>query len=448
VREAGDFEATLSILRSSTASGSPFDLALVDARLGEQDGFSLAATIREDAAWSGLRLVMMTSAGQRGDSERCRHLGIEGYMAKPISRLDMLEGVVAVLRGEAPARRSQVVTRHTIAEARRHLRVLLAEDNPVNQEVAATMLRRRGHHVDVVGEGAQAVEAAGRSPYDVILMDIQMPELDGFAATSAIRALPGRASTHIVALTAHALSGERERCLAAGMNGYLTKPFKPADLFNVVERGVPSFQEDSGAPRMPHGVESSIDAPPVDIEAFRRNLQDAGAEDALDGLLETFVHTVPDRLRALAAAAAASDGPAMARAAHALKSAAGAVGAWRGTRPPLPGRRLLVSRPRLSARCGSSKTGIQYLAHLPANLIGGEGFLQKGGVPGPNGRLYRRPVGVPRDEQDPRAGADLPDGSGDVGAIAVRQYDVGHDEMDLPRVVHADSFGRRRIRGY
>jgi len=235
--------------------------------------------------------------------------------------------VAAVFRGDPLARRSQVVTRHSIAETRRHLRVLLAEDNPVNQEVAATMLRRRGHHVDVVGDGRQAVEAVRGTTYDIILMDVQMPEMDGFAATQAIQALPGEAPP-IVALTAHALSGERERCLAAGMSGYLTKPFKPGDLFAVVEGTVDtthSSEADVGIPTPPGTT--PVERVPVDLEAFRETLREAGAEDAMPGILETFATTAPERVSALTQAADAEDGPGMRSAAHAYKSAAGTIGA-------------------------------------------------------------------------------------------------------------------------
>lgn len=313
-----------SLLRAQR-EGSPFDLVILDVQLPDCDGFALADEIRRASDFTGLRILMVTSAGQRGDGQRCRDLGINGYLPKPITRLELLEGVAAVFRGDSLARRSQVVTRHTIAEARRHLRVLLAEDNPVNQEVAATMLRRRGHRVDVVGDGRQAVSAVEVATYDVVLMDVQMPEMDGFAATKAIRALPGEAPP-IVALTAHALTGERERCLAAGMTGYLTKPFKPADLFSVVEGMAETAGSEADTAPPTRGATSSGNVP-VDLETFRATLREAGAEDALAGILDTFTTTAPERLGALTRAAEAQDGAGMRTAAHAYKSAAGTIGA-------------------------------------------------------------------------------------------------------------------------
>jgi len=213
---------------------------------------------------------------------------------------------------------AELVTRHSIAESRHALRILLAEDNPVNQQVATAMLLKRGHQVDVVSNGREAVDAVAREPYDVVLMDIQMPEMDGFEATAKIRALPQGRTLPIIALTAHALSGERERCLERGMSGYLAKPFKAHDLFAVVEGRGTQPADTTAAP-----------SPAIDLAAFRRTMEEAGAAEAVDGILDTFVATMPQRLDALAAAARASDAEPLQRAAHAFKSAAGTIGAGR-----------------------------------------------------------------------------------------------------------------------
>jgi CheY-like chemotaxis protein len=149
--------------------------------------------------------------------------------------VDFLGALASVLGNRKTGESDTLVTRHTLTEARRNLRVLLAEDNVVNQEVAATMLRRRGHQVDVVGDGVEAVAAVQRAAYDVVLMDVQMPEMDGFEATAAIRKIPEGVGLPIIALTAHALAGERERCLEHGLDGYLSKPVKAQELFAAVE---------------------------------------------------------------------------------------------------------------------------------------------------------------------------------------------------------------------
>ncbi len=328
VTEAAGVTEGLEALRRAREAGTPVDLVLLDAQMPERDGFDFAAAAREDPALPNLRLLMLTSAGQRGDAQRCRELGIGGYLTKPIPRADLLQAVAAVLRNEPLARRSQMITRHTIAEARRQLRVLLAEDNAINQEVAATMLRKRGHHVDVVNDGREAVAAVSRHVYDVVLMDVQMPVLDGFAATAEIRALPGGDQLPIIALTAHALSGERERCLAHGMSGYLAKPFHPDALFATVE----SALRDDGsvlAPVAPAATPAPAGDAPVDVARFRREMQEAGAEDAVDTILASFVVSIAERLTALNAAEASGEAAEVQRAAHAYKSSAGAVRATR-----------------------------------------------------------------------------------------------------------------------
>jgi PAS domain S-box-containing protein len=317
VHEAPRADAGLDALRHAAAAGAPYDLAILDAQMPDQDGFALAAVVRADPALATTRLLILTSAGQRGDGERCRQLGIQAYLTKPIARADLIEAVGVVLAGVAPAgAASDLITRHSIAEARDTLRVLLAEDNPVNQQVAMAMLTKRGHQVDVVSNGREAVTAVGARRYDVVLMDVQMPEMDGFAATQAIRALPEGRALPIIALTAHALSGERERCLAHGMSGYLAKPFKAHDLFMAVEGR-------SG----PEPIAAAAPPPPVDVAAFRRTMHEAGAAEAVDGILATFVDSAPERLAALAAAAGGAEPEPIQRAAHAFKSAAATIGA-------------------------------------------------------------------------------------------------------------------------
>src|SRR5216110_1366874 len=319
VHEAHRADAGLEALRRAATAGTPFDLAILDAQMPDQDGFELATAIRGDAQLGRTRLLILTSAGQRGDGERCRQLGIQAYLTKPIARADLIEAVGTVL-AETPSAGggADLVTRHSIAESRHSLHILLAEDNPVNQQVATAMLLKRGHQVDVVANGREAVDAVAAEHYDVVLMDIQMPEMDGFEATARIRALPQGATLPIIALTAHALSGERERCLERGMSGYLAKPFKAHDLFAAVEgRGADGAEPPAAAPA------------PVDVAGFRRTMEEAGAAEAVDGILATFVQTLPQRLDALATATGAGAAEPIQRAAHAFKSAAGTIGAGR-----------------------------------------------------------------------------------------------------------------------
>src|SRR5438067_3798168 len=317
VHEAPRADAGLAALRRAATAGTPFDLAILDAQMPDQDGFELATVIRADAQLVRTRLLILTSAGQRGDGERCRQLGIQAYLTKPIARADLIEAVGTVLAGAATAEGvAGLVTRHSIAESRHTLRILLAEDNPVNQQVATAMLLKRGHQVNVVSNGREAVDAVAAERYDVVLMDIQMPEMDGFEATARIRALPQGGTLPIIALTAQALSGERERCLERGMTGYLAKPFKAHELFAVVEGRGGDGTEPAAAP-----------APPVDVDSFRRTMEEAGAAEAVDGILTTFVETLPQRLDALTAATGGDSAEPIQRAAHAFKSAAATIGA-------------------------------------------------------------------------------------------------------------------------
>src|SRR5205823_2240849 len=236
-----------------------------------------------------------------------------------VARAGLVEAVGTVLAGTVSAPgAADLVTPHPIAESRHALRILLAEDNPVNQQVATAMLLKRGHQVDVVSNGREAVDAVTRERYDVVLMDIQMPEMDGFEATAKIRGLPQGGTLPIIALTAHALSGERERCLERGMSGYVAKPFKAHDLFAAVEGRGTQPADTTAAP-----------SPAVDLAAFRRSMEEAGAAEAVDGILETFVATMPQRLDALAAAARDAEAEPLQRAAHAFKSAAGTIDAGR-----------------------------------------------------------------------------------------------------------------------
>ncbi len=333
----------IEALRRARAEGQPYAIAIIDAQMPDRDGFQLAAEVRADPALAGtVRLLMLTSAGQRGDIQRCREVGIEAYLMKPVSRSELLEATAALLGTTSQSGDAELITRHTIAESRPRLRLLLAEDNPVNQQVAATMLRKRGHTVTVVNNGREAVHAVTTGgPFDLVLMDIQMPELDGFAATREIRATPAGASLPILALTAHALTGERQRCLAAGMNGYVPKPFRPHELFTAVEGTgraapeaedtcVPTPPDAPPAPPAPAGVESSphVSRPSVDLGGFRRSMREAGAEESVPQILELFIEHAPERLSALAGAVATGDGMAIGRAAHAFRSPAGSIGAY------------------------------------------------------------------------------------------------------------------------
>jgi CheY-like chemotaxis protein len=231
--------AALAAIRERQLSATPFSLVLLDSQMPEMDGFSVAAEVKGDPELAGTTLLMMTSAGRRGDGARCRALGIAAYLMKPISQSELLEALLAVLgMPSGGPDRPEVVTRHSLRESRRKLRILLAEDNKINQLIASRLLGKRGHTVVIVGNGREALAALdGPGDFDLVLMDVEMPDMDGFEATGIIRARDKSSGTHlpIIAMTAHAMKGDEERCLAAGMDGYVSKPIQVEQLVATID---------------------------------------------------------------------------------------------------------------------------------------------------------------------------------------------------------------------
>ncbi|MGE5357694.1 MAG: two-component regulator propeller domain-containing protein [Bacteroidales bacterium] len=238
-----DAAGALARLRAAEAVGHPFRVAILDMMMPGMDGEALGRAIAADPAIAQTTLVMLTSMGTAGDAVRLAQSNFAAYLTKPI-REAQLRSCLMMLAGRRPEDGVQpLVTRHTIREASRRLRVLLAEDNRTNQKVATIMLERLGHQVVVAANGVEAVNALRAEPYDLVLMDVQMPEMDGLEATKRIRAgEPGVINPRIpiVAMTAHAMKGDREQCLESGMDAYLAKPIKPAELRDVIEQLVPA----------------------------------------------------------------------------------------------------------------------------------------------------------------------------------------------------------------
>jgi two-component system, sensor histidine kinase and response regulator len=235
---ASSGEEGLAVLERAASAGTPFPLVLLDAQMPEMDGFLLADHIKRNPKLAGATIMMLTSAGQRGDAARCRELGIAVYLIKPIRQSELLEAILAALGKPVREERPTVITRHTLRERRRKLRILLAEDNLVNQQLALRLLEKRGHTVTVAPDGSEALALLKKSPFDLVLMDVQMPRMDGFQATTAIRQEEETTGVHvpIIAMTAHAMEGDRERCLAAGMDAYIFKPIQGNELITMVEK--------------------------------------------------------------------------------------------------------------------------------------------------------------------------------------------------------------------
>ena len=231
-------EEALGAIRQAHARGTPFPLVISDVNMPETDGFSLTAAIRQNPDWAGLRIILLTSASQNGDSSRCRELGVNAYLTKPVRRTELRAAILTVLGGRSsPDGPPSLITQRSIHEDLPGLRILVAEDNAVNQKVVCRLLEKQGHTVTLAQTGLEAIGALGKREFDLVLMDVQMPELDGLEATARIRAAETASGRHqtIFAMTAHAMKGDRERCLSSGMDGYISKPINSAELLSLLE---------------------------------------------------------------------------------------------------------------------------------------------------------------------------------------------------------------------
>ena len=235
-----DGEQALAKLSSALEAGEAYGLILTDMHMPNMDGFGLIERIRRRPELSTAVIMMLTSAGHRGDAARCQELGVSAYLLKPIRQSELREAIARVLGAQEQKGVIPLITRYSLGDAHdptEFLRVLVVEDNAVNQRLATRLLEKRGHRVTVTANGREAVESVEKHTYDLILMDVQMPERDGLEATAVIREREKHkgARIPIIALTAHAMKGDRERCLAAGMDGYLTKPIRSQELDEVLE---------------------------------------------------------------------------------------------------------------------------------------------------------------------------------------------------------------------
>ena len=241
----------LQLLREAAISRKPFDLVILDMHMPEMDGLEVAQKIKADPDISTVRLIMLTSVGLRGDAQLARLSGIVAYLTKPVRQIDLYNCLAAVMAGSTAQGGSKIITRYSLTEQKETLtgHVLVVEDNLVNQQVAMGMLRKLGCQVDLAGNGREAVNAISGIPYDIVFMDCQMPVMDGYDATAEIRRLEQQSDSRrmpVIALTAHALEGDREKCLTAGMDDYLSKPFKQEQMLNLLKRWLPDSDSNPG----------------------------------------------------------------------------------------------------------------------------------------------------------------------------------------------------------
>jgi len=309
----------IEILEQTNAGGATYPLILLDSHMPDMDGFTFAKRVKSDPRFDGAIIMMLTSGGQRGDALRCRDLRISAYLVKPLQQTELQEAILTVLghKPEPPDQQPTLVTRHSLREDRRHVRILLAEDNPVNQMVARRLLEKTGHTVMVVANGRDAVLMLEEQEFGLVLMDVQMPEMDGFEATRVIREKEASTPKHIpiIAMTAHAMKGDRERCLAVGMDGYIAKPIRPAELLAEIERF--SRRPEPSTPMAP--------SPPrvdcIDWQAAWANLE--GDRNLLSELALMFLSDLPQQMEAIHLAVVNRRDHELERLAHRLKSSVG-----------------------------------------------------------------------------------------------------------------------------
>ena len=314
-----DGVAALSALKQAREGGAVFSLVILDAGMPDLDGFTLAKRIKQTRGLAEGFIMMLSSACQVEDAERCRKLGIPAYLTKPIRRSDLLDAILTALGSTA------IFTKpdedEPVAPAPRSLRILLAEDNVVNQQLAVRLLERAGHSVWVAANGRKAVEIYAKKKFDVVIMDVQMPEMGGFEATAAIREEQKASGKRvpIIAMTAHAIKGDRERCLAAGMDHYVTKPIDPPRLFAAIEEVVSSGRSTHTSHAVTASAEPFPEISRVDQRILLRRVE--GDRVLLKELVHLFLEDTPRLVRDLRDAIAQGDSQRMVRVAHTLKGA-------------------------------------------------------------------------------------------------------------------------------
>jgi CheY-like chemotaxis protein/HPt (histidine-containing phosphotransfer) domain-containing protein len=329
--EAEDGPGGLQALYRALEENDPFRIAVIDMQMPGVDGEAVGRAIKADRRLADTRMVMLSSLGTRDDARRLEEIGFAAHAAKPIRRqelISVLSGVLSDAPGSGP--RPSVTRERLQPFAGVKARILLAEDNITNQQVAVGILKKLGLRADAVADGAEAVKALESIPYDLVLMDVQMPVMDGLEATRQIRDPQSKARSHaipIIAMTAHAMQGDRERCIEAGVNGYVSKPVSPRALAEVLARWLPKKNDELGMSNAeetpPPFLPSS--APVVFDRAgmLERLMHD---EDLAQVVTETFLDDTPRQIEALRGYLDAWDAPGAERQAHTIKGASSNVG--------------------------------------------------------------------------------------------------------------------------
>ena len=316
---ATDGENALAALIAAREDNEPYELILTDMHMPKMDGFGLIEEVKRRPRLSTSTIMMLTSGGQRGDAARCIELGISAYLLKPVRKSELREAVKRVLGSNRQSGQVRMVTQTSLQDddgACRRLNLLLAEDNPVNQKLAVRLLEKRGHHVTVANNGVQALAALEKGPFDLVLMDVQMPEMDGLEATRLLREREKVSGEHqaVVAMTALVMKGDRERCMAVGMDGYLSKPLSPRELDDILDRF-----EAKGDPAAVLAEATDREGGPIWTKDLLERID--GDRILLFELLELLREDSPKQIQTLRVAISSQDAGAVQKAGHALRGA-------------------------------------------------------------------------------------------------------------------------------
>jgi two-component system, sensor histidine kinase and response regulator len=323
---ASSGQAAIDAMIQMAESGGSYLMILLDAMMPIMDGFMVAKMIREDSRFNAVTIMMLSSADRPEDLDRCRELGINLYVCKPVKHSEFWNAIQMALGSSASVRIDSL--RSILPKPAKLLKILLAEDNIINQHMAVVLLEERGHHVQVAVNGQEVLSMLANSSYDLILMDVQMPVMDGFQATQAIRIQEQSSGQHmrIVAMTAHALKGDRERCLAAGMDDYISKPVQEEELlavvenWNTIETGLIEVNQVGQKP------EPIMMKPMLDWETALNRVR--GKQKLLNKMMSLFLEQSTQSLPDLERALDQQDAKQLQICAHTLKSSANSIGAF------------------------------------------------------------------------------------------------------------------------
>ena len=337
VAESSGGREALGELRRAIADGNPFDIAVIDMQMPEMDGADLGRNIKGDPALADTALIMLTSVGQYGDAAKAKEIGFAAYLSKPVKNSRFYDILVTVSGQSVEVEKEEhcrIITKHSAAEVRKNnIRILLVEDNMVNREIALKILGKFGYRIDAVENGLKALDSLEKIPYDIVLMDIQMPVMDGYTATRQIRNPESAVRNHkipIVAMTAHAMQSHRDACVEAGMDDYVSKPISPKKLLAVIEKWT---EHEEGTELLSENVvEENDTAPdkkrvedlPVDFDSALERAM--GSKDFLNKMIHEFLKSLPKQIESFRGQIEQGQWDTLRKDAHSMKGASANLG--------------------------------------------------------------------------------------------------------------------------